>query len=75
MNRLTDLLAHGQSVWLDNIDRDMLISGDLKKQIRAGSSWPDVEPRHFRKGYFLRIGLRRLASETFFKKTEFERSF
>lgn len=49
MNRLTDLLAHGQSVWLDNIDRDMLISGDLKKQIRLGLRGLTSNPAIFEK--------------------------
>jgi hypothetical protein len=34
MSRLKDLLAHGQSVWLDNIQsRDVACRGNFKKLI------------------------------------------
>lgn len=33
MNPLLQLSAHGQSYWLDNLTRDMLISGELRRRI------------------------------------------
>lgn len=36
INKIHDL---GQSVWLDNIHRKMLINGDLEKMVKAGEIW------------------------------------
>ncbi len=33
MNRLIDLLSHGQSYWLDNLTRKKIQSGELKKRV------------------------------------------
>lgn len=49
MTKLKELLAHGQSVWLDNIDRDMLISGALKTQIAMGLRGMTSNPAIFEK--------------------------
>ncbi len=32
-NRLTELAQYGQSIWLDNIRRDLLTSGELKRMV------------------------------------------
>jgi hypothetical protein len=34
--QLADLLAAGQSIWLDNIRRNMFASGELKKLVAGG---------------------------------------
>lgn len=49
MTRLKDLLAHGQSVWLDNIHREMLRSGELKKWIELGLRGMTSNPAIFEK--------------------------
>ena len=49
MNRLKGLLAHGQSVWLDNIHREMLRSGELKKLIDVGLRGMTSNPAIFEK--------------------------
>jgi transaldolase/glucose-6-phosphate isomerase len=49
MTRLKDLLAHGQSVWLDNINREMLSSGELAKMIDAGLRGMTSNPSIFEK--------------------------
>lgn len=36
MNMLLQLKEHGQSVWLDHIDRDLIHGGGLKKMVDAG---------------------------------------
>ena len=33
MNRMADLVAHGQSCWIDAFSRDMLISGELARRV------------------------------------------
>lgn len=49
MTRLKELLAHGQSVWLDNIHREMLRSGELKKLIEVGLRGMTSNPAIFEK--------------------------
>lgn len=49
MSRLIELLAHGQSVWLDNIHREMLRSGELKKLIERGLRGMTSNPAIFEK--------------------------
>lgn len=49
MTRLHDLLGHGQSVWLDNINRDLLRSGELKKLIEQGLRGMTSNPAIFEK--------------------------
>lgn len=49
MTRLHDLLAHGQSVWLDNISRDLLKSGELKNLIDMGLRGMTSNPAIFEK--------------------------
>jgi transaldolase/glucose-6-phosphate isomerase len=51
MSRLMELLAHGQSVWLDNIHREMLRSGDLKKMIDRGLRGMTSNPAIFEKAF------------------------
>jgi hypothetical protein len=34
MNPLRQLLAHGQSYWLDNLTRQMIRSGELERRVR-----------------------------------------
>ena len=36
MDRLSKLIKRGQSIWLDNINRHMLLSGELKRMIQQG---------------------------------------
>ncbi len=38
-NPLLQLHEHGQSVWLDNIDRTLLISGELRRLVESGEVW------------------------------------
>ncbi len=33
MNPLTELIRHGQSYWLDNLTRDMIMSGELERRV------------------------------------------
>jgi transaldolase/glucose-6-phosphate isomerase len=49
MSRLIELLAHGQSIWLDNIHREMLRSGALKKLIERGLRGMTSNPAIFEK--------------------------
>jgi len=37
----------GQSLWLDNITRDLLANGILKKYIESLSVRSDLQPHHF----------------------------
>ncbi len=47
--QLADLLAAGQSIWLDNIRRNMFASGDLKKLIAGGLRGMTSNPTIFEK--------------------------
>ncbi len=49
MPLLKELLAHGQSVWLDNIHRGMLVSGELKNRIDGGLRGMTSNPSIFEK--------------------------
>ncbi len=49
MNRLNELLSRGQSVWLDNIQRRMLESGELDRLILAGLRGMTSNPSIFDK--------------------------
>ena len=49
MSRLIELLAHGQSIWLYNIHREMLRSGALKKLIERGLRGMTSNPAIFEK--------------------------
>ena len=49
MSTLHELKAHGQSVWLDHIDHDLIRSGELKKWVDEGeicgvTTNPDILP-------------------------------
>ncbi len=48
-NQLQQLLADGQSVWLDNIRRSMFASGDLKRMIDQGLRGMTSNPSIFEK--------------------------
>ena len=47
--QLADLLAAGQSIWLDNIRRNMFASGDLEKLIAGGLRGMTSNPTIFEK--------------------------
>lgn len=49
MSRLEQLAARGQSVWLDNITRGMLLSGELKSLIAQGVRGLTSNPSIFEK--------------------------
>lgn len=36
MNRIAELLAHGQSCWMDDLTRQMIVDGELKRRIADG---------------------------------------
>src|SRR4029453_14664220 len=73
MNPLKELLAQGQSVWLDYIRRDLIRTGELKRLdeedgIRGVTSNPTLFEKpiaghqqytHFREGHPRQHGLRR----------------
>jgi transaldolase/glucose-6-phosphate isomerase len=48
-NQLQDLLAAGQSVWLDNVRRSMFASGELKRLIEQGLRGMTSNPTIFEK--------------------------
>lgn len=49
MTRLTELQAHGQSIWYDNIRRALLDSGELKALLDAGVTGVTSNPSIFEK--------------------------
>ena len=48
-NQLQELLAAGQSVWLDNVRRSMFASGELKRLIEKGLRGMTSNPTIFEK--------------------------
>ena len=48
-NQLQELLAAGQSVWLDNLRRNMFASGELKRLIDQGLRGMTCNPTIFEK--------------------------
>ena len=60
MNATTRLHELGQSLWLDNITRDLLTSGTLQRYLhRIFGDRTDVEPDDFRSRHSKQHGLRR----------------
>lgn len=49
MNALRDLLDLGQSIWYDNINRDMVHSGDLQRKVNEGLTGVTSNPTIFDK--------------------------
>jgi len=48
MAKLTDLKAHGQSLWYDNIARDLLRSGDIQRLVDEGVAGLTSNPAIFK---------------------------
>ena len=47
--KLRDLLNHGQSLWYDNISRDLLVSGEIKELVDSGIRGLTSNPAIFKK--------------------------
>jgi hypothetical protein len=50
-NQLQQLTEAGQIIWLDNIERSMFASDELRRLIRFGSPWNDLESVDLREGH------------------------
>ncbi|MBN1310725.1 MAG: transaldolase, partial [Anaerolineae bacterium] len=48
MAKLTDLQSHGQSLWYDNIARDLLRSGDIRRLVDEGVTGLTSNPAIFK---------------------------
>src|SRR5262245_46204387 len=49
MDRIAALLAHGQSCWMDDLTRKMMVDGELKRRIDAGVRGITSNPSIFAK--------------------------
>ncbi len=50
MNSLNELMKYGQSYWLDNLTREMIVNGDLKRRVvREGLRGITSNPSTFNK--------------------------
>lgn len=68
MNRLVELLQYGQSYWLDNLTRNKIKSGELKKRVdeqglRGITSNPSIFYKAFTEGDEYDEQIRKLAGE------------
>ena len=49
-NSVKALAALGQSIWLDYIRRNLIVSGELRRLIKQDGLGDDLESIHLRKG-------------------------